>query len=1375
MLKKFLALFVSFIIFMTSSFSTYLLKSTSKLQSSKFSDSQVTKAQELNNTSDQETIIIKLQIGNTIMSVNDKAILLDAPPEIKNGRTFLPIRAISEAFGAIVTWTGETRCVTVTLNDNRILLYIGNTSVMVNGSIVIIEAAPYIKNSRTMVPLRVIAEGLNSAVEWDSITKTVTITYINKTLPNDSVSKEINASTGGIVELTNGAKVEIPPNALDKDSVITVQIVERPDKNEPKVFTIGNVYEISVKGGDLQKDAKLELPIPLNYKNKNVMIASWNGKIWIFKGGNKVNDKLILNVEHFSTYAIVEFGEASTNFSFDKFSWKFDNIGVSDTIDGINYSHPGGICYGLVAVAGKTYQLSKNNNFIYQLPQYEDFYCLNNEWRKYIYKAFDEQSKHEEKYKIKNQLTLYPEEMSEIYNEISNGNPVVIGMGVWKRLDNGKYVYNSGHAVLAYKIEPSSIENHFLIHIYDPNHPIKVCAGDNKFYVYDRTISVAKYTDENGKISFEPAAYDLGNGSGNDMGYTFVAISIDSLEINNDNLINLLKNEKPTCLSPYPFSLSINYQPGIDELKNGDKFTLKIELVNECDSCNEVRLQEIGIKKLDKTIFDFDYAKNNNKSLIVQEYGSGDKFEITLPATSFKKSLIISINMKVNDKKENKIVVYYLTQHLCVYSKEVKLFSEKENHGCGSSYEVKFRGTVISFVGRVGDCNKQGPYDYAVVSIEEVIKSCPRFDDYIKEMGGFSNKPEIKVLIFDDTETGPPCDIRGKIDKLAVGDKVEVFGQYFDSYGPPYTTGCDYIEPCDCMNYYVKKIEENKSEVLQLSITVDKGCGATYNIGDPIRIYIKSNQSGTAYIIDKLGDGSSQELGPYSLSANVTRSIDGKIGPPTGTETLILQFTSSSGKYGEAQCSFTVGGSGPVDLQLSITVDKGCGATYYVNDPIRIYVSSNQSGTGYIVNYKSDGSVMKIGPFSLDANVRGYIDGTIGLPAGTRTLVLQFTSLSGKYGEAQCSFTVGGSTLPTVRLTYPNGGETLTAGTTINVTWTISGDLSKVQRIDFDYSTNNGANWSRDFSVNSGFSASMSSPWVVPNVQSTQCLFRATLTRTDTTTHVDYSDSTFSITTGGNGTWVPVNNGLTNAYVYSLAIDPTNTQAIYAGTDGGGVFKSTNGGSTWSAINNGLTDSYVCSLAIDPSNTQVIYAGTGGGVFKSTNGGSSWSAINSGLTNTNVSSLSIDPTNTNIIYAGTWGGVLKSTNGGTSWTQINNGLTNTHVESLSIDPTNTNIIYAGTYGGVFKSTDSGANWTQINNGLTNTYVYSLSIDPKNTNIIYAGTEDGGVFKSTNGGASWTPINNGLTYTDVCSLAIDPTNTQIIYAGTWGGGVFKWNP
>ncbi|MCI0555691.1 MAG: hypothetical protein L0287_32495, partial [Anaerolineae bacterium] len=251
-----------------------------------------------------------------------------------------------------------------------------------------------------------------------------------------------------------------------------------------------------------------------------------------------------------------------------------------------------------------------------------------------------------------------------------------------------------------------------------------------------------------------------------------------------------------------------------------------------------------------------------------------------------------------------------------------------------------------------------------------------------------------------------------------------------------------------------------------------------------------------------------------------------------------------------------------------------------------------------------------------------------------------------------------------------------------------------------------------------------------------------------------------SINNGNN--WTPVNIGLTNITVVALAINPA-TQDIFAGTDGGGVFRSTDNGNSWTQVNNGLTNTAVTALAINPA-TGDIFAG---GVFRSTNNGNSWTAVNNGLTNTDVIALAINASGD--IFAGTNGcGVFRSTNNGDSWAAVNTGLIASFVYALAINPA-TRDIFAGTDGGgVFLSTDNGNSWTEVNNGLTSTRVVELAINRFNGNIL-AGTFGGGVFRSTDNGASWTSANNGLTNAHVFALAINSSGP--IFAGTDSGGVF----
>jgi hypothetical protein len=109
-----------------------------------------------------------------------------------------------------------------------------------------------------------------------------------------------------------------------------------------------------------------------------------------------------------------------------------------------------------------------------------------------------------------------------------------------------------------------------------------------------------------------------------------------------------------------------------------------------------------------------------------------------------------------------------------------------------------------------------------------------------------------------------------------------------------------------------------------------------------------------------------------------------------------------------------------------------------------------------------------------------------------------------------------------------------------------------------------------------------------------------------------------------------VNSGLTNTNVSSLVSSGTN---LFAGTAGGGIFRSTNNGTSWTAGNAGLLNTLIWSIAASGT---YLFAGTyGGGVFLSTNSGASWTAVNSGLTNAYVYSLCFCGS---YLFAGTSGG-----------------------------------------------------------------------------------------------------------------------------------------
>lgn len=124
---------------------------------------------------------------------------------------------------------------------------------------------------------------------------------------------------------------------------------------------------------------------------------------------------------------------------------------------------------------------------------------------------------------------------------------------------------------------------------------------------------------------------------------------------------------------------------------------------------------------------------------------------------------------------------------------------------------------------------------------------------------------------------------------------------------------------------------------------------------------------------------------------------------------------------------------------------------------------------------------------------------------------------------------------------------------------------------------------------------------------------------------------------GGN-TWAKSNSEIDGRGV-CLAVDPTNHLRLFLGSWYRGVYRSLDGGSTWRAVNNGLpAGAYVRAVAIDPSDPQRIYIGTQGRVYLSNNGGDAWSQVADELSSENdVLRIAIDPSNPESVFAAVYG------------------------------------------------------------------------------------------------------------------------------------------
>jgi hypothetical protein len=116
------------------------------------------------------------------ITLNGAPVYTDVPPYIENSRTMAPVRSISEALGAKVEWNSESRVVTISSGDGTVIsLTIGDAVMTITKPEtapvpVTMDVSALIKDDRTFVPVRYIAEALGLAVDWNGATRTVILT-----------------------------------------------------------------------------------------------------------------------------------------------------------------------------------------------------------------------------------------------------------------------------------------------------------------------------------------------------------------------------------------------------------------------------------------------------------------------------------------------------------------------------------------------------------------------------------------------------------------------------------------------------------------------------------------------------------------------------------------------------------------------------------------------------------------------------------------------------------------------------------------------------------------------------------------------------------------------------------------------------------------------------------------------------------------------------------------------------------------------------------------------------------------------------------------------------------------------------------------------
>jgi photosystem II stability/assembly factor-like uncharacterized protein len=261
--------------------------------------------------------------------------------------------------------------------------------------------------------------------------------------------------------------------------------------------------------------------------------------------------------------------------------------------------------------------------------------------------------------------------------------------------------------------------------------------------------------------------------------------------------------------------------------------------------------------------------------------------------------------------------------------------------------------------------------------------------------------------------------------------------------------------------------------------------------------------------------------------------------------------------------------------------------------------------------------------------------------------------------------------------------------------------------------------------------------------------------------------------------WAQLNTasqpGLIN--VESLAIDPRNTDVIYAGT-WYLPYKTTDGGRTWASTKNGIIDdSDIFAIDIDPRNPDHIIASACSGIYETRNAGGLWRKVQ-GIPSQSRRTRAIlqHPSVSGVVFAGTTEGFWRSTNGGESWMLTTSK--QLEINSIAVHPKDPDTIYIGTNNyGVMVSNDGGKTFAPSNGGYSGRFANNITPDREQPDRIYASTINtatggGFFFISSDGGTSWQPAmrnmpNRLITY----SILQDERDGNIIYLGT-NMGVYR---
>lgn len=216
----------------------------------------------------------------------------------------------------------------------------------------------------------------------------------------------------------------------------------------------------------------------------------------------------------------------------------------------------------------------------------------------------------------------------------------------------------------------------------------------------------------------------------------------------------------------------------------------------------------------------------------------------------------------------------------------------------------------------------------------------------------------------------------------------------------------------------------------------------------------------------------------------------------------------------------------------------------------------------------------------------------------------------------------------------------------------------------------------------------------------------------------------------------------------SLAVNPQNSNTLYAGAATGGLWRTYNStnGENWQRVTTGFPTLGVMAIAIDPTDSLNMLIGTGETYGRSQSiGGYVW--------RTSRGSYGI--------------GILKTTDGGVTWTKSLDWTFDQRrgIQDIALNPLNSQTVFAATSEGIYRSYDQGNSWENV---YSVEMAQDIVIHLADTNKILVstgnlGSPDAGIYRSLDGGDSWVKLSGIPTYTGKTLMDIYQSNPDVVFA------------